>query len=53
VIVALFIRRLRPDKTYEDFKAAWEAEHDFSADPREIEVGGAESLLRPARQGLA
>lgn len=117
MIVALFIRRLKPGKTFEDFKAAWEAEegfgaparvltavgladprevltvglvdlepaqlegsvqqvadqehvrhdriaeviestelrsffelrseHDFSAAPREIEVGGAESLLRP------
>lgn len=116
MIVALFLRRLSPGKTYEDFKAAWEAEqgfgaparvltavgladpqevltvglvdldpaqleagfqqvaeqehvrheriaeviestelraffelrseHDFSADPREIEIGGAESLLR-------
>jgi hypothetical protein len=47
VIVAIFRRRLREGKTFEDFKAAWEAEQGFGvparvltavalADPRDV-----------------
>jgi hypothetical protein len=82
VIVAVFRRRLRDGKTFEDFKRAWEAdrgfglparvfnavsldridemiestelramyrlatEHDLTSDPREVEIGSPESLLR-------
>jgi hypothetical protein len=34
VIVAIFRRRLRPGKTFEDFKAAWEAEQGFGVPAR-------------------
>jgi len=47
VIVAIFRRRLKEGKTFEDFKAAWEAEQGFGvparvltavalSDPREV-----------------
>jgi hypothetical protein len=47
VIVAIFLRRLKPDKTFEDFERAWEAEQGFGmparvltavalSDPREV-----------------
>jgi hypothetical protein len=47
VIVAIFRRRLKPGKTFEDFKRAWEAEQGFGvparvltavalADPRDV-----------------
>jgi hypothetical protein len=34
VIVAIFRRRLKPGKTFEDFKAAWEAEQGFGVPAR-------------------
>ena len=56
MIVAVFRRRLREGRTFEDFKRAWEADKGFGvparvfnavnfADEREIELGSQESLL--------
>jgi hypothetical protein len=57
MIVAVFRRRLRDGCTFEDFKAAWEADQGFGvptrvfnaidlADEREVEIGSPESVLR-------
>jgi hypothetical protein len=55
VIVAVFRRRLKPGKTVADFTRAWEAElgseHDFTAEPREIDPTSPSSALAALREG--
>jgi hypothetical protein len=48
MILAVFRRRLRAGVSFDDFIAAFydlRSEHDFSGDPRAIDLGSAESLL--------